>query len=239
MALKYKSSRFTKDIDFSTSMHFREFDKDVFIEEFISNLAQAQEELEYNLDCRLQRHKIKPNEFGNFQTLEMKIGYAYFRTNKHRHLMNKKCPDVLEIDYSFNEITGELDDIDIGGGAYIKAYNEIELIAEKLRAMLQQEKRNRYRRQDSYDLFRLLEKFPVSAKSKKKILSSLIEKCESRNIFPTKDLISDPEIKARSGRDYDQIKNEITEDLPPFEKVYGFVESFYKSLPWETEINKQ
>ena len=47
--------------------------------------------------------------------------------------------------------------IDLGDGLEIEASTLVDLVAEKFRAMIQQPIRNRYRRQDAYDLYCLLE----------------------------------------------------------------------------------
>jgi hypothetical protein len=44
--------------------------------------------------------------------------------------------------------------------------------------------------------------------------------------------MANKEIIERSKKEYPQLADEILEDLPPFDEVYGFVRSFYESLPW-------
>ena len=169
-----------------------------------------------------------------FKTLTLKIGHAYKGTKKHQHLLQKSCPDVIDIDYSFNEVTEWIDRIKIGKDTIIHAYSFTDLIAEKIRAILQQEVRNRVRRQDSYDIYRLLTIHPITDNQQKKsVLENLLTKATSRDLAINKRSMSDSKIMARSRKEYAQLKQEIEEALPPFEKGYGKVKDFYESLPWQ------
>lgn len=234
LAIRYRSSRFTKDIDFSTEEKYSDFDDEGFIDEFREKLTFAVEDLEYGLDCRIQRWEVRPKEKEkSFQTMALKIGYAPKGSRKHKALMNNKCPDVVEVDYSFNEITQEKEILKIFDEGSLEAYSFTDLIAEKFRAILQQEVRNRFRRQDPYDLYFLLNKYSIDKEKKQKILKSLIIKSNSRNLEVNKLSISEEKIKQRSEKTYSQLADEIEEPLLPFEEVYSFVQKFYKSLPWE------
>lgn len=234
LAIRYHSSRFTKDIDFSTEQKYADFDQEKFLNEFRSNLTWAVEDLDYALDCRLQKFEVRPKgEDKNYQTLALKVGYAYKNSTKHRHLLKNKCPDILTIDYSFNEITQEKEILQLSDQDSLEAYSFTDLIAEKFRAILQQEPRNRIRRQDSYDLYFLLKKYPVHKIEKEKILASLKIKSESGNLDIQKSSFSNEKIKSRSKKEYSQLEDEIEEPLPPFEEVYKIVQNLYENLPWD------
>ncbi len=237
LALRYESTRYTRDIDFSTRQMFSQFNERDFLREFNKRLALAVEELDYELDCRIQSLKVKPRRDGaSFQTLTLKIGYAYKGTKKHNHLMAGNCPDVIEIDYSFNELTEQIDRLQISDGTVVHIYSFTDLIAEKLRAILQQEDRDRVRRQDSYDLYRLMSRHPITGKERKKaVLDNLKSKAASRGLAIAADSMANPKIVERSKREYYQLQQEIDEKLPPFEKAYGIVQEFYESLPWPTD----
>ncbi|HEB71929.1 MAG TPA: hypothetical protein ENI77_04845 [Nitrospirae bacterium] len=192
--------------------------------------------MSYGLDCRLQSVNLKPNRTeGNFQTLVLKVGYAQKGTPQHKRLLRKNCNNVLEIDYSFNEKISSKETITLTNGGEILSYSFTDLVAEKLRAIIQQEPRNRIRRQDAYDLYRLFKSNEPQSNQKKKILKSLIEKSESRNLHVAKNSMANKEIKRRSKKEYHLLKNEIEETLPGFDKVYSAVQEFYESLPWEND----
>lgn len=234
LAIRYQSSRFTKDIDFSTEEKYSDFDEKGFLDEFRTGLTNAVENLDYGLDCRIQRHEVRPKEKDkNFQTMALRIGYAPKGSKKHKSLLKNNCTDVLEVDYSFNELTQEKEILRICDEESLEAYSFTDLIAEKFRAILQQEVRNRFRRQDPYDLYFLLKNYSITKDERQKILKSLIIKSNSRNLEINKLSISDEKIKHRSEKDYSQLADEIEGTLPPFEEVYSFVQNFYGSLPWE------
>ncbi len=79
LALGYESTRYTKDIDFSTAKTLQEFDLETFIQELKSALVEAVESLDYGLDCRVQSYKQKPPKpDATFPTIEI-LAFAHFR----------------------------------------------------------------------------------------------------------------------------------------------------------------
>ncbi|MBC2735917.1 MAG: nucleotidyl transferase AbiEii/AbiGii toxin family protein [Desulfobacteraceae bacterium] len=235
LAIRYGSTRYTRDIDFSTEQKASDFTTEQFIKDFNDKLALVAETLDYGLSCIVQSHRMKPpSEEASFPTLKLKIGYAYkHNTREHKRLMNKNSSQVVAVDYSFNEFTQDVDMLKIAHDSEIPVYSFTDLIAEKYRAIIQQEIRNRYRRQDVYDLNFLLTRFPtITDTEKTKILKSLTSKANSRSISVDKNMLSREETKMRSKRDYENLVPEIDEDLPPFENAYLLVKNFYESLPW-------
>lgn len=97
--------------------------------------------------------------------------------------------------------------------------------------MLQQKVRNRNRRQDVYDLNRLIEENEFSDRARAAILEAFMEKCRTREIEPDAHSLEDPEIRKRSETEWDTMELEIGA-LPDFEDCYGRVSAFYRALPW-------
>jgi len=112
-----------------------------------------------------------------------------------------------------------------------RAYSLNDLIAEKLRALLQQEQRNRYRRQDIYDIDMLLTQFPFDESEKARLHQTLLKKCDARSIIPSKEALAAPDIIKRAKADWHTLKIEIGE-LPDFDACFARVNTFYTSLPW-------
>lgn len=236
LAIRYQSHRFTKDIDFSTRLLLRDIDKDEIAEKLDKSMALMSEALEYEMECRVQSCKIQPAKKpdAQFPSIKMRIGYAYKYEAKHKRLLSGKCPTTIDIDFSLNELLPNIEEFDIGGGETITAYSLTDLIAEKIRSVLQQIKRERQRRQDIFDLFLLLDIFPdLDEHERRKILDSLVEKALSRGIEPHSDSFKDPEIMGRSKAQYHTLKDEIEGDLPDFDAIYPVVREFYESLPWD------
>jgi predicted nucleotidyltransferase component of viral defense system len=233
MGIRYHSDRFTTDLDFSTSATKGEIDTEEFETTLKQSLAMAVEDSDYGLDCRVQSCRINPpNDDFPFPNLELKIGYAYKGTAKHKRLMAGQSPTIVKIDFSLNEPIIDIEQIDLGDGLSLQAYALTDLIAEKLRALMQQEKRNRYRRQDIYDLRFLLES-GISATQKVSVLKNLITKAQARGIEPGRYSLDDPELRRRAEKEYATLTDEIQGDLPDFDESFKLVGSFYRSLPWQ------
>ena len=186
LALGYESTRFTKDIDFSTATKTKDFDVDQYVARFEGALFDAVEKLDYGLDCRVQSHRQNPpGEDKTFPTIQMKVGYAdKSNTRVHRRLMAKNSSQVVHVDYSLNEPTGTPELLEIGDGKCIRVYSFYDLVGETFRALLQQEVRRQIRPQDIYDLFFLLNDYPLrdDASTKQQILRSWKEMAAAWNL---------------------------------------------------------
>ncbi len=236
LAIRYHCIRYTTDIDFSTSRQASSFDRDKFLSDLQDSLIVAAEALDYGLDCRVQSAKFKPaSPEASFPTLKIKIGYADKQDrNSHKRLLAGNCSTVVEIDYSFNEATDVVENIELKNGGILRVYSVTDLIAEKYRAILQQRVRNRYRRQDVFDLYYLFDTLPagINTDEKRRILNSLRKKAAARGLAVSPDSMADPETIRRSKHEYHYLKAEIIGDLPEFDIAYQTVQSFYESLPW-------
>jgi predicted nucleotidyltransferase component of viral defense system len=235
LALSYNSPRYTKDIDFSTATKRSDFDLADFRRQLEESLIDAVETLGYGLDCRIQSCIQNPkSDDATFPTIQVSIGYASKGTPAHRRLQAGGAADVVRIDYSLNEPVEETDLYELEEGSVIRTYSLVEMVAEKFRALLQQEQRNRVRRQDIYDLYYVLNDHPLRGdhRTKTRILERLIEKSRIRDLPVDPEAMSNPEIRRRSEEEYLKLAPEIEGHLPPFAKVYDFVETFYRSLPW-------
>ncbi|MDI6796975.1 MAG: nucleotidyl transferase AbiEii/AbiGii toxin family protein, partial [Desulfatibacillaceae bacterium] len=54
LAIGYDSTRFTKDVDFSTKIMYPDFQKDIFIKKLNLLLEKSGDRLDYNLSCKIQ-----------------------------------------------------------------------------------------------------------------------------------------------------------------------------------------
>ena len=175
-----------------------------------------------------QPHKWHPDQNFSFPALEVRIGYAIRGTPQEYLLERKEASNVVQLDINFKEKTSRVQTLELADNQTLLAYSLNDLIAEKYRAILEQVKRNRTRRQDVYDLDILIQKPELKPVE---ILNSLIQKCEYREITPNSDSITDPEIKKRSGAEWYTLELEI-EELPDFDACFDRVVDFYHRLPW-------
>ncbi len=231
----YESGRNTADLDFSTTL---EPSKD-FLEKLEAELVKALPAASAqvgspNILMKVQSVKYRPRADtfieANAPAIEVKFAYAERGTKGEARFNKGISTTVLYADISFNEEIVEVQEIRIGDtGLSFYAYSKCDLIAEKLRSILQQKLRQRNRRQDIYDLWFLLENHPVSDLERVEIKTVFQQKCHSRHIAPDKGSLEDEEVIERSKAEWDSLANEV-EFLPTFDDAFRIVAEFYATL---------
>lgn len=243
-AILYHTGRFTRDIDFSSPKHYREFHEgqDTFVRNLSDAIAVAGESLSYGIACRIQTHELRPGVEGNFQTLHLRVGYALkSNVNAMKRLAAGASPQVIDIDYSFNELVGDISTISLGGDEPLEAYGQLTLMAEKFRALLQQadveggRSRGSHRGQDIFDIHTLLVNYPLDVHQQDHMLQLLIDKSASRGLHVSRPLLQRSEIRDRCRNRYAALRDEIEGELPPFDHAFDTVLKFYEQLPWPKE----
>ncbi|WP_406905003.1 nucleotidyl transferase AbiEii/AbiGii toxin family protein [Acinetobacter baumannii] len=239
MAIQYANTRFTTDLDFSALSNPQEVDIEALRSELNNSLLAAEVELNtYNLACRVQKIKKQPKDFEtvDFPSLLITIGYAKKdNVGAMKRLEKGESPHTISIDYSFNEVTGELDEVHLENEEVVKVYSFTALMAEKFRSILQQVVRNRSRRQDVYDLHHLITNFAKNTEGEKvQIYNSLIEKSANKKIdeYLRQSALRDPEIRTRSEEGFEDLEHEDVTEVS-FEEAYSLVQEYFESLPWE------
>lgn len=236
MALAFKSERVTADVDFSADADPEAFAQ-LVVEELNALLPRTAINLGYlDLLCRVQSVKKMPKaknfEEHDFPALLVRIGSALRGTGEEKRFDAGQAIHVLDMEISFRDQVYAFQELSLTDARVaVRAFTLHELIAEKFRALLQQPIRNRYRRQDVYDIAFLVETNALSADDRAQILTTLIEKCRTRSIEPDIMSIDDPEILKRAQADWDTLKLELS-NLPPFEERFAIVRELYVSLPW-------
>jgi predicted nucleotidyltransferase component of viral defense system len=237
MAVVYESSRQTGDIDFTAISEPSPAMAESLLASLNAALPRAAAKLGYpDLMCHVQSSKYEPSAklFAHAigPGLSLRVGYAKRGSPQAHRFQAGKATDILEVDISFREPVNAIQIVQLGvSGETIRAYSLLDLIAEKLRALLQQESRNRNRRQDIYDIASLLKNFSPDHNDKANLLRLLREKCRARKIDPNVEALSRPEAKNRARKEWDTLKLEIG-DLPDFDECFASVDAMYRSLPW-------
>lgn len=235
MALRYDSTRFTKDADFSTREKYAKGDEAGLLAELDAQLTLANEQFSYDVMCRPQKAAMRPpRPDANFPTLGLSIGYALrSKPRELQRLLAGQAPTVVEIDYSYNEAVLDVEVLRLTDGDSLQAYSQINLMAEKYRSLLQQPRRRRNRRQDVYDLALLLQgAHPLDAAEQARLLDCLVASARARDIEPRGQSLRDPAVRSMAAEGYDTLQPEIDGVLPPFDAVYQTVQDFYEGLPW-------
>lgn len=239
MGVVYRSIRSTSDIDFTTELKPESSLPERVVEELDKAFPRASAEVDPELMCKVQSVRVRPRRSGlqkaSFPALEITIGYAERGSPQEKKFHAGLAVDVLNVDISFNEPVGAIQVVRLNadGATKIKAYSLQDIIAEKMRALLQQVIRKRNRRQDIYDLSLLLSHFKFDDQEKTDLLRILIIKCLARDIKPDRLSLDDPEVRARANQEWHTLALEIGE-LPDFDGCFAMVNGFYKSLPWDS-----
>jgi predicted nucleotidyltransferase component of viral defense system len=234
LAIAHGSQRQTSDLDFTARADPDEF-AGAFIEQMNRGLERARARLGYvQWLCRVQgKLKLQPRNFAanNFPAIGTRIAYARSGSRDEKSLYAGTCTHVIDVEISFREPIIETEEVTLlASNATIEVYSINEVIAEKLRAYLQQEIRNRRRRQDIYDIAYLLERDGDSI-DRAVVLNALREKCFSRSVPVDRARLDDPALIERAKSEWKTIGLEVGE-LPPFEQCFATVRTFYCALPW-------
>ena len=236
LGLAYGSPRQTTDIDLTAAFAADGDMVDRIGTLLNSTLPRAAASLGYaDLLVRTQSIRRRPNQIflqAEFPALKLKIAYARRGTNEERAFNEGTASNVIDVDISFNEPLNHVQILQLTGGHELYAYGLIDLVAEKYRALLQQIPRNRYRRQDVYDLDVLLPAISAERIAPGDILEALLETCSAHRLYPNRWSLDNTEIKYRAGRDWTTMELEL-DDLPEFEDCYERVAALYRSLPWD------
>ncbi len=235
MALRYDSSRFTRDADFSTTAKYAKGDEQKLLEELGVQLDLANAVSSYDTFCQIQRHSLTPpGPNKSFPTLALNIGYASrSNTRALQRLLAGQSPTVVEIDYSYNEAVLHAEMLRLTDGDGLKVYSLVNLMAEKFRSLLQQPVRNRYRRQDVYDLWLLTSEVQDWTLADRQALRDcIVASAHSRGLRAERLSLRDPRVIHMAAVGYLDMQAEIDGPLPEFDAIYRSVQSFYENLPW-------
>lgn len=169
--------------------------------------------------------------------LKVIIGSSGPGASERRQLDAGTAADVLDLDISYREPLVWIEKVALlgrvempGAPRTLLVYSLAEVVAEKLRAYLQQGIRNRSRRQDVFDVAYLIEAYGADL-DHAAILYALLQKARARGIEPNIKMIDDPELISRAKRDWNTLKAEVGQ-VPEFEVCFELVRGFYMSLPW-------
>jgi predicted nucleotidyltransferase component of viral defense system len=124
--------------------------------------------------------------------------------------------DVIELELTFNDVVCETEvrSLTPGGPAALQVCTLNDIVAEKLRALLQQVPRNRRRPQDVFDIARVVrERLEVDPG---RIASYLQRKCAGRDLIPTRAAFCNPEVAERAGTGYESELRLTQGVIPPF-----------------------
>ena len=235
----YGGTRSTIDLDFTAVQEALEDEGEVLRELF--NQAFSGSEASFQIRLRCQRVKRRPRDgTGTHPTYDIGVAYQFPTDRYYADFENKKtsrnAPTVIPVEVSLNDLVCETKDYDPVHGKQDSALLVCSLedvIAEKLRSLLQQPIRNRNREQDVFDCV----SFARSHKDidREKVFKFFIQKCETREITPSPDSF-DTTVREMAMVNYEPtISNQAPNDFIVFEEAWSELIEFVESLPWDTD----
>jgi predicted nucleotidyltransferase component of viral defense system len=158
-----------------------------------------------------------------------KVGYALpdDRKNQERMLQGVSVSTVVPFDISLNDVICATENIDLDGTHSLQVCTVEDIVAEKLRALLQQIPRNRMRRQDVLDIAMIL---AGQQPDRAKIATYLLQKASARNVPVSKSAFRDKEIRSRAIVDYATLESTVRKPFIPFEEAFAKVMCFVECL---------
>ena len=237
MAIRYNSTRFTRDADFSTTALYQQGNEKELTEELEAQIQYFNQLLSYNTHCTIQTSAMSPpGASRTHPTLKLTIGYAApSNPSAMRRLQAKQSSKIVEIDFSYNEAVLDIEMLRLSDADELHAYSLVNLMAEKYRSLLQQPLRRRNRYQDVYDLCFLIGKVPpLSIHEQLHLLEYIQASCKPRGIAAQQSSLNNPEVERMAAQGYKTLENDISDDLPEFDRAYGTVREFYENLPWQS-----
>lgn len=238
LKIAYNSPRASVDLDFTLANAFTT-DADIherLLDDFCDSLKRglSRAETRYPLYLRITRAVVRPQDQNprTFPGFELKIGFADKRKIYRPGEIDRYFQhNTLKIDVSLNEVICENAPFQLGEFTLdVATLNDI--IAEKLRAILQQIPRKRSRPGDFYDIWYFYTHHR-EALDTEKISAFLIGKTEGREnaeLRISKASFANPEIRERGAIQFTHLGDTVAAEMPTFEEAAGAVMNLVAEL---------
>jgi predicted nucleotidyltransferase component of viral defense system len=223
----WSANRSTKDLDFSTKdsamtgEHLRKLlDRTLLVAK--TKLA---------IHARVQTiERQPPGDDRHFASFFLKIAFALAdQIPLQNKIANQQdCPQVVPIDVSLHESICESIAIDIEATHPILVSTLEDIVAEKLRALLQQSIRNRHRSQDLLDIAVILRTKPGIDLAK--VSAFLLTKAAARNVPVSKTAFRAKDLSERAHEGYDDLRTKTRNLFVPFDEAVIALLSFVDRL---------
>jgi predicted nucleotidyltransferase component of viral defense system len=220
----FQSPRSTKDLDFTVAGDDIPDDAERLRSLLNDALRFAENRFHVKAKCQHVKRKPPPRPDSTRPTYSISIAYQfetdrYFRNFEERNNIST----VIPLEVSFNDLVCET----CLWNGLVKTSSLEDILAEKLRSLLQQKIRHRNRYQDVYDIAEYVRQHTIDCD---KIGRFLIQKAKVRDIDVRKSSFDD-EIRQMALQDYD---NRIHEQAPnnfiPFDDAWQDVLSLVHCL---------
>lgn len=228
----YGNRRTTLDLDFTALTTFP--DDPTAIRGMLDEaLAIVSSKSSVKLRCQAVKRNPK-SPAATHPTYSIKIGYQFPGDSQYGDFLasGKMVSTVVEVEISLNDIVCEITQNEyahpFSGEIRVQVCALEDIIAEKLRALLQQPIRNRNRKQDVYDIAQMLRKNGANL-SRHKIADYFVRKAGARGINVRKSAF-DEDVRRRAQFEYETLFSVIDPDFIPFEDAWRRVTDLVNEL---------
>lgn len=212
------NERSTLDLDFSAEPDFPDSPERI---KRLMDEALKTAERRYQVKARCQSiHRKPPGTDKTTPTYSIKVCYQ-LPGDKHYHNVderlssNRTFSEIIEVEISLNDVLCETHDQALSPDAKpLRVCTLDDIIAEKLRALLQQIPRNRSRPQDVFDIASMLRRHQVIV-NLGKVAAFLIQKSEARGIVATRGAFNDA-VRDKAAAAYEGEIRPFTTEFIPF-----------------------
>ncbi|MEK7405022.1 MAG: nucleotidyl transferase AbiEii/AbiGii toxin family protein [Acidobacteriota bacterium] len=224
----WQPNRSTRDLDFSSS------DSTLTAQQLGTFLTPSLERVSRSTGVLYRVQKMDqqpPGPDRSFITFEGKIGYALPDDSRNRQLIQqgKASKATVPLDVSLNEPICRIVEVDIASSNPLQVCQLEDIVAEKLRALLQQPLRNRYRPQDVLDICVAAQQNPYLDLNL--TAEFLMEKAKARNVPVSRAAFHQAEIRSRAFEGYNGLRETTRNAFIEFEPAFAIVLSLVDRLP--------
>lgn len=224
----YHNPRGTTDIDYTA---LRGIPDDPKLIRAILDAAVRTYSPDYAIACKVQSVRRNPSNLAATKpTYQISVGWAFpgFRGFPGFFESESPSPFSTPVEISLNDVVCETVETSLHDATHarITVCTIEDIVAEKLRALLQQVTRNRTRPQDVYDIARI-----VSADQfdETKVAAYFTDKCRDRDIVAAKSSFV-AEVRDRASIDYELRIGSTGTAFIPFDDAWRVVQSLVARL---------
>jgi len=224
----WQPNRSTRDLDFSSR------DSTLTAERLRNFLTPSLQRVSRSIGVLYRVQRIEqqpPGPNRSFITFEGTIGYALPDERRNRELIqqDKSSNAAVPLDVSLNEPICRIVEVDIASSNPLQVCQLEDIVAEKLRALLQQPRRNRHRPQDVLDVCVAVQENPDLDLSL--TAEFLLEKAKAREVSVSRAAFHQEEIRSRALEGYNELRETTRNAFIEFEEAFSIVLSLVDGMP--------
>lgn len=219
----FRNRRSTIDLDFSGAAGFPD-DPDQIRARLDPALRQRWPQFGVRDRCQSVRRNPK-DPAATLPTFQITVGFAFPGDRRFPDFETNPGPVsvVVDLEISPNEVICETTQSRLSEDSpgSLRVCTLEDIVAEKLRSLLQRPLRNQNRRQEVLDIATVLAGHPDGL-DETKVGEFLVAKSRGRNITPTRSAFNE-DARARAMVDYDRLRRDAAETFIPFEQAWAVV----------------